>query len=57
MDRNLRQVCPWRLLQHPTKLAVMVEAELEDVVEDILHSLDRDRDRDTLDTRRSVVHE
>jgi len=39
------------------KLVVMAEAEFEDVVEDILHNLDRERDTGILHVGRSAAHE
>jgi len=57
MDQSLRQMYPWRLLQLPIKLVVMAEAEFEDVVEDILHNLERDKDAGILRIGRSAAHE
>ena len=57
MDQSLRQICPRHLLQLPMKLIVMAEAEFEGVVEDILHNLDRDKDRGILHIGRSAAHE
>jgi len=39
------------------KLVVMAEAEFEDVAEDILHNLDRDKDTGILRIARSAAHE
>jgi len=39
------------------KLVVMAEAEFEGVVEDILHNLDRDKDRSILHIGKSAAHE
>jgi len=39
------------------KLVVMAEAEFEDVAEDILHNLDRDKDTDILHIGGNTAHE